>query len=157
MTGKERRRNTALTILIFLTLAFIWGNSLMSRDESDGLSRWILQHIFRGVFIVDDIDSGNHILRKCAHFTEFAFLGLLLCVRFRGKRRFWLFGNLAFAAAAADETIQLFSGRGSRAADVLLDCSGAVFGIIVASVLLSLVRKRKRLRNGGLGRRPSVE
>ena len=101
LNGAERRRNFVITVFIVLTLAFIWGNSLLSKDESDGLSRWILQHIFNGRFLFDDFDAGNHILRKCAHFTEFAFLAFLICMRFRAKKRFWSFGFFAFAAAAA--------------------------------------------------------
>ncbi|MBO4331113.1 MAG: VanZ family protein [Oscillospiraceae bacterium] len=151
MRGTERRRNIFITVLIVLTLAFIWGNSLLSTDESDGLSRWILRHIFNGSFFLDDFDSGNHILRKCAHFTEFAFLAFLICMRFRASKRFWLLGAAAFAAAAADETIQLFTGRGARVKDVLLDCSGAVFGIVIAAALLAAVKSVKRSRKAARG------
>ncbi|MBP5165802.1 MAG: VanZ family protein [Oscillospiraceae bacterium] len=151
MHGTERRRNIVITVLIVFTLAFIWGNSLMSTDNSDGLSRWILRHIFNGKFITGDFDSGNHILRKCAHFTEFAFLAFLLCLRFRARRHYWSFGAFAFAAAAADETIQLFTGRGAQLKDVLLDCFGALFGILIAVILHSALTKRKRSRKARHG------
>ena len=79
-----------------------------------------------------DPDSGHGLLRKLAHFTEFACLGALFS---------WLFGMLrkkaifalpcGFAAASIDETIQRFvPGRGPSFYDVLIDTSGVLMGIL---------------------------
>lgn len=134
-----------LTVLIVLVLVFIWGNSCLSRDRSDRLSRWVLHDILgyeTGSSAAED--EGNHILRKAAHFSEFALLAGLICLRFRRRRRCLLFGAAAFAAAALDETIQLFSDRGARLGDVMIDCLGALTGIILSGVLIYLVIKRRK-------------
>ncbi len=77
--------------------------------------------------------SGDGVLRKIAHFTEFASLGLLLG---------WLFGMLqkkniypflcGCLAACIDETIQIFvPERGPGIKDVLIDTSGVLTGMII--------------------------
>ena len=44
----KRKTNFFLVLLLVLTLCFIWGNSLLGREESDGLSssfyRWLIEH-----------------------------------------------------------------------------------------------------------------
>ena len=48
---KTNGKRTALTILVVLTLAFIWGNSLMPGAISGAISDWfgaVLSHIFGG-------------------------------------------------------------------------------------------------------------
>ena len=77
------------------------------------------------------------MLRKLAHFGEFALLGLELAGLFflnRGRsfKSVCLSALCALAAASADETIQLFSGRAAMLKDVLLDFSGALTGILIA-------------------------
>ena len=45
---KNKEKRTALTILVALTLAFIWGNSLMPGAISGAISDWfgaVLSHI----------------------------------------------------------------------------------------------------------------
>ena len=49
--------------------------------------------------------------------------------------------NFSAACAALDETIQIFSNRGSSLSDVILDCFGAGFGVLV--IFLFLTRKAK--------------
>ena len=56
-----------------------------------------------------------------------------------------LFAGLA--AAVTDETIQIFSQRGSRVADVVLDFSGAVAGALVIALIALLHRRRRKRRS----------
>ncbi len=137
---REKRLDLALSVAIALLLAFIWGNSMLSVDKSDALSRWVLEHVFGVGSGAPGFDAGNHLLRKAAHVTEFALLAAALVFRMRGKRFYWLYGALGAAAAAADETIQLFSHRGSQLRDVGIDCIGVFLG---AAAAFMIIKKKK--------------
>ena len=71
---------TALLLLAILAaLAFIWGNSLDSAVESavkSGRVRELLQPLLER--LVGQGGVTDHLVRKLAHFTEFAVLGALL-------------------------------------------------------------------------------
>ena len=95
-------------------------------------------------------EIGLHLLRKAAHFSEFAALGMSLA---------WLFGMLSkqrllslalpllsgAGAAAIDETIQLFSpNRGPSIRDVGIDTAGVIRGIAVLTLLHCLYKRMKK-------------
>lgn len=144
-----KKQRTALLTAIILTLAFIWGNSLLSREQSSGESAWVLQLVTP--FLELFVGKGNvteHLVRKLAHFTEFALLGLELLFWFsqkRGKKKEALLLAMAHGlfAALTDETIQLFSGRGSQVQDVWLDFAGVTAGALTALLLTLLIRKKQ--------------
>jgi VanZ family protein len=140
---REKRLDLALSVVIALLLAFIWGNSMLPVEKSDALSRWVLEHVFGLSGGAPYFDTGNHLLRKAAHITEFALLAAALVFRMRNKRFFWLFGALAAAAAAVDETIQLFSHRGSQLKDVGIDCIGVFMGAAAAFIIIRKKQERR--------------
>lgn len=84
-------------------------------------------------------DSSHHslivfILRKVAHFSEYAILTALVwrAVRARGDRTLILAWALAVAYAATDEFHQTFvSGRVGTPRDVLIDAAGAAVAVLV--------------------------
>ncbi len=88
-------------------------------------------------------DSSHHslivfILRKVAHFSEYAILTALLWravrarARARGDRALILAWALAVAYAATDEFHQTFvSGRVGTPRDVLIDAAGAAVAVLV--------------------------
>ena len=126
------------TVLILLTLAFIWGNSLRTGEASQETSTGILDCINYFLNLGEaEAAIAHHLIRKAAHFTEFACLGALLCWRVRlakGKgmalAAYPFLGSLL--AACTDETIQMFvDGRGSSLMDVWVDAFGALTGIIL--------------------------
>lgn len=143
-------------VLAVLLLAFIWGNSLLPADVSSRQSelvRQILEPVVeplqrflsaRGFEI-----SQSALVRKAAHFGEFAMLGammLALFVRPGWKIRSILPAGICLMAAAVDESIQMFSeGRGPSLRDVALDFAGACAGLLLAAALVCLIR-RLRLR-----------
>lgn len=149
MRTRNRKRlwNILLGVLLALTLCFIWGNSLLSREDSSELSGWVTEWLTP---IMEDLSlqqPDEHVIRKLAHFGEFALLGLELAGLFflnRGRsfKSVCLSALCALAAASADETIQLFSGRAAMLKDVLLDFSGALTGILLLW-LLTLGQKKK--------------
>lgn len=120
-------------VLVIIMIGVIWVNSMIPVDESlrmSGLLTAILTAIGNALSITFNWDV-QHVVRKFAHFTEFAFLGWLLCHTFEefhiGKRTAtgYIFFTCLFVAVI-DEYIQSFTpGRSSMVKDVLLDFSGA--------------------------------
>ena len=96
--------NIILILLLLLTLAFIWGNSLLTRAESQEISRGLLAELCAVLENVGlHIDPQNdHWLRKLAHFGEFGLLGAELCLLMWMNRRQSVQGfiNCAFAGLA---------------------------------------------------------
>ncbi|MDY4490244.1 MAG: VanZ family protein [Candidatus Faecousia sp.] len=120
------------TLLLAANLALIWGNSMLpgsrSQEVSDGfLRQFAFLPAFLGAY-------GPKLIRKIAHFAEFACLGLLLAGFFRARGRSAILpGALCgLLSACVDETIQMFSpGRSSSLADVWLDFAGVMTGIFL--------------------------
>ena len=148
MIRSEKRMRLCAALLV-CNLAFIWGNSLLPGEISGAFSNWI-KSLLAPIFpsLEQEGSSGGFLLRKLAHFTEFAALGALLS---------WLFGMLAkgkllpfawgAAAACVDETIQMFvPDRGPGIRDVLIDCGGVLTGMILL-YLGHTWYKRKQLRS----------
>lgn len=144
-----------LFLIIAATLTFIWSNSFADAPTSTGRSNTVIR-ILKPI-----IDPGGRIsaklftmlIRKAAHFTEFAALGiefLLLFMTFEkirsAPRTVLLLPVLpCLLCAVADECIQLFSsGRACRLTDVLIDVSGSVTGIL-AVLCIGFVVKKLRL------------
>ena len=134
----SRKRKILCAALIAANLAFIWGNSLLpgtdSGDLSGGIMAWINSFLGLGEAGAETL---HLLIRKGAHFTEFACLGALLCwrcgmadVKGAATGAFPLLGSIL--AACTDETIQIFvDGRGSSLLDVWVDTFGALAGIIL--------------------------
>lgn len=83
----------------------------------------------------------EHLVRKLAHFSEFALAGVLghICFsQWRKEMRFCILCTL-FAGlfiALCDETIQLFvPGRSGQIMDVWIDFSGYVAGMFVWAIV----------------------
>ena len=148
MIRKTSKRLLWCRILICLNLAFIWGNSLLPGVLSSALSSWV-QSILGAILPQAEESQGGFILRKLAHFSEFACLGLLaawLFAMYRSKKALILRNALltGFLAACADELIQLFSpGRCSSPVDVGIDTAGTAAGIAVLFLGHTLYSKRK--------------
>jgi VanZ family protein len=82
---------------------------------------------------IPSLNSGlgtwDEVLRKCAHVTEYAILGVLL-VRAVGRQLPALLIGIAYAAG--DEVHQHFvAGRHGSPVDVLIDTVGLVIGIVL--------------------------
>ena len=137
--------------LIIGILCFIWGNSLLPGEDSGQLSGFVGMMLQKLLPFVDlQSEMGLHLLRKAAHFSEFAALGMSFA---------WLFGMLSkqrllslalpllsgAGAAAIDETIQLFSpNRGPSIKDVGIDTAGVITGIAVLTLLHCLYKRMKK-------------
>jgi len=144
-----------LSIIIVANIAFIWWNSIKSRSESQLLSLGVLQLIrplLDAIFSPENVT--DHLVRKLAHFAEFGALGtelLLLTILLR-KVKLQPVLNCLFAGlvvAVVDETIQIFSARGSQVGDIWIDFSGVVAGVLVALLIYAIVASIRKAEYGG--------
>lgn len=136
---------------ILLTLGFIFGHSAMSRSaslsESSAVAGWLMK-----LLRLESVDPDRlvGIVRKLAHFAEFALLGgeTSLLLRAIGRPVSFLRGGFSLLccllAAVCDETVQIFSGRGPGIVDVWIDFAGAFFGFFLLLGLSGLLRKKAR-------------
>ena len=129
----RRKGKFLLAGLICLVLCFMWGNSMLSGEESGAISGGLL------AWRTDTFPFfkwlPEYLLRKFGHFSEFGLLGFLLAWFFllqgqRGFHRFTLPLLGGMTAALTDETIQTFSiGRCPSVMDVWIDTAGVCAGI----------------------------
>lgn len=138
------------TFALIACIVFIFSNSMQIGDVSETASGRVLL-LMKKVFTRLGMPGAannltDHIVRKLAHFCEYALEGFLLtlCLRVYTRHFFvhisWpILGGLL--TALTDETIQMFSdGRSSQLTDVWLDFSGVMAGILVGLFCLALCR-----------------
>ena len=148
---KTRKRMILCSILLIAALAFIWGNSLRTGTESGAMSGSILQWINK-LLQLDETDAEklHFAIRKMAHFTEFACLGILLCWFFsmtgeKGAHLICMPLLFGLLAACVDETIQVFTpDRGPSLIDVWIDTAGVAVGITALLIGYNYIRKNNK-------------
>lgn len=139
-----------VTILILLLLwtGFIFCNSMRSAGDSTAQSSIVLKIANQLLASVHLGPVSEHIVRKLAHFTEFAMEGALLMLSLQAYFQNWkkqlavplLVGILV---ALTDETIQLFSeGRSAQVTDVWIDTGGVAAGVIITVIVLHKIHQR---------------
>ncbi|MBQ7565657.1 MAG: VanZ family protein [Oscillospiraceae bacterium] len=151
-----RRKMWFFAALSVLAVAFIFMQSIRSapasQEESNRLLD-LLRTLFdpKGVFFTD---RWTTIIRKIAHFTEFAALGVLVgafsvslgALRDQKLRSLPLL--LCLLVAVVDETLQTFvAGRSGEVRDVLLDFGGVAVGV-TAALLIARARGKNKRNNG---------
>ena len=145
-----RRPSLSWAAALVLWIALIWGHSLVQGPQSSaesGLVVGLLRPLFEALGVTD-VDLMTHIVRKGAHFSEYAVLGILSWGLFSARLRER--GIAPFPAAflvalvpVCDECLQLFvPGRSGQLTDVLIDLAGVCAGALLAVVLSALRRRR---------------
>ena len=152
MIRSAKRLRLCYTLLCLL-LVFIWGNSLMPAEISAGFSGWIkeiLDKLLPG-FSTGDGETGHHLLRKLAHFSEYTAIGMLLTSCAYSFDRFKPYRYLAYVffaglgTAFVDETIQLLSeGRAGMITDMWIDFSGVVLGTAIMLLFYFVYQRIRR-------------
>jgi len=90
----------------------------------------------------------EHIVRKGAHFSEYAVLAGMIMLHWavwKKKGKEWMALSIFLSAlyAITDEFHQIFvPGRAGRVTDVLIDTSGAITGMLIFCILSLLNQKR---------------
>ena len=148
---QHRLKIEMLGLLLLATVAFIWGNSLPSIPESKVVSLEVVETV-KPVLepIVGQGNVTDHLVRKLAHFAEFSALGceLMLLAVLRKRRGMQPILNCLFVGlgvALMDETIQIFSRRGSQVQDVWLDFAGVAAGVLLVALLRRIIRTGKSI------------
>ncbi len=126
-------RKRIYILLFCLILCFIWGNSMLSKEASGAISRFVAT-ILGGNR--EPSEEGHHLVRKLAHFCEFMSLGavsVLLCREImprKGEQALFCAFVGAFVPLT-DETLQIFTQRGPSLTDAWIDVGGFTFGCLV--------------------------
>lgn len=147
-TGKRKNKKKWIWLAIYaIYIVLIFVNSMDPADVSSVKSGTVLQFLNHLLF-ADRAVLTEHIVRKLAHFTEYAGAGVLGWMAFsqwiqgRGQRMI----DTCFAGvliAFCDETIQLFvPGRSGQVSDMWIDVSGYLLGTVCMLVLLQRQKSR---------------
>ena len=149
----KRRYAPVFILLCVLWTAVIFSYSLKNGATSSHESSTVtgLLSFIMARLGVSEVPS-EHVVRKLAHFFEYFVLGGLSFAAFRlsGARGSTLFASgYAILVALADEFIcqNISEGRGPQLFDVLLDSTGAFFGVIVAFLLCSFLAEYRKRKN----------
>ncbi len=138
-----------LPVGVMLGAMYYFSTDVFSGENTRGIVEtvlgWIVGHASQHT-----IARMNHLVRKSAHFIEYAVLASLLFRAFRADSRFafrlrWFIYSLMIIAAWSllDELHQtLTRKRGGSIYDSMLDASGGLFALLVIW-LLSLRKKRR--------------
>ena len=133
------------------TLAFIWGNSFLPREESTEISdetMGIMQSVLNFIFGTGGITLSEGFVRKLAHFSEFFALGVEFSLLVISLNKETYKSNLTLLpigliVATIDESIQLLSDRSADVLDVLLDFCGYLTAVAVFLIIFAVRRKIK--------------
>lgn len=150
ITGIAWLAVAAWMVVIFL---FSAQNDTQSGDTSGMVVRWFLSLLYRGFEDFSPerqqalLEAWHLVIRKGAHFTEYAVLAVLVAnaLRLWGKLRWYWPVVISAAYAVTDEIHQYFvPGRACRLLDVTIDTCGAIFGTAVFALGILLLNKRHR-------------
>lgn len=148
------------TVLTAAVMVLIFCFSTESAERSDQTSGKISRQVVYMVYPNYDqktteeqqacYEMVQHHVRKTAHFTEYAVLGMMIrfCLASWFGRRSglsaaaWITGTLY---SGTDELHQLLiDGRSGQWTDVLLDSCGVLTGVLIAGLILLLTWKKRR-------------
>lgn len=143
----------ALTVAL---MVFIFCMSQKNADHSSQSSGRIVK-LFIRLFVWDfesfDMEKQMRvkdimtvIVRKGAHFSEFAALGLLLSLHLSSlKKHLWPALPIGILYAVSDEIHQIFiPGRSCEFRDMCIDAGGILLGFLIVHIIL-LIRKKKTI------------
>ena len=158
--NRMKRKKTGMIWLIFtiIWMSVIFSFSAKKAVESEGMSHSVGKEI--GRLIVPQFTSWSEErqeqfakmidfpVRKCAHASEYAVLGVLMLgtaysfSEDRGKKNRLLCWCAGTAYAATDEFHQLFVlGRSCQFRDVCIDSAGILTGIVLFSLIKHQIAK----------------
>lgn len=167
ITRRRLRRLRRLLLWLFLggVAAMIFFFSAQTGEESSRVSSGVLKLVSAWLKPCVEFVLGRTVsqgamqllIRKLAHFSEYALLGFCLTLLLREYN--WRLPRLSAALlgtgyAVTDELHQLLSdGRSASPVDVAIDASGVLMGVLLASLLFGLTHLLLRGRTGRHQRR----
>lgn len=154
LRGKMKKQGLRIISIVFIILisVTIFGFSAQNGESSGSLSKSIIIKIADILNVNKNRtkfeDIGEKIIRKLAHFTIYAFLGICIATfitTFKMKEKLQVICSIiwSFLYAGTDEIHQLFSpGRHGSFGDVLLDTIGAGVGICIVFIIIYIAKMR---------------
>jgi VanZ family protein len=128
-----------LPVLLWMSLIFTGSTDSHSSERSAGIVEPILHWLFPRL-AQTRIDDIHHVIRKCAHLTEYAILALLVWRALNQTKNnlpAWSWPKVGgtllvvFLYASTDEIHQLFvPTRTGQFSDVMIDTTGAAIGML---------------------------
>ena len=147
---KQTVKKVIITVLLICWIAFIFSNSMENGAKSSERSGSVTEFVNGFLENIGMNPVSEYVIRKTAHFSEYAVEGCLLLLLLWGySLSLPLFGGWGLLGgvltALTDESIQLFtSGRAGQVQDVWIDTGGVFCGMLFAAALLWLLPKVKR-------------
>lgn len=158
-------------VLLIGWMGLIFYLSNQTAGQSSGLSRGLIKQALS--IIMPDIGEEQlihytsalqFIVRKSAHFSLYAILGVLSFTSFVTYESitFYLRVAISFVISAAysvsDEYHQTFvDGRSGEIRDILIDSAGALTGIVFALIIYKIFRSIKKKRSGKMKKKQYME
>lgn len=150
----SKRFRVVVFVLTAAMMLFAWVHSCFPADLSSRESEGVFQFVY---YFFSPFGAGQalteQIIRKVAHFTEFAAIGALMTSvaygfdRVRPHRFFAYVLGAGLLTAVIDETIQLFTpGRAGMIVDVWIDFGGVVFGTLTMLGVYALHRRAQKIQ-----------
>ncbi len=152
---KVKTKRNIFIILAAVWILFIFWNSWQPAATSSQMSGGIVARLvglLTKIGVSSDEEMLTFIVRKTAHFTEYAVLGVLSSMIFVSQRinTFQSKINVLFIgvmSAICDEAIQLMSdGRSGEIRDVFIDFFGVLTGVLIVYIVTTFTVKRKKKR-----------
>lgn len=152
-------KKVILWILVISCMGLIFSFSAQKAEDSKKTSSGLITAVVK-FFDFDNsltepqiqviCEDLTFIVRKAAHFSIYALLGILLCLLFgeyniTGRKGILLSVVIAMLYACSDELHQCFvDGRSGEIRDVLIDTAGAFVGCMVLWVFKRIVYKEEK-------------
>lgn len=156
-----KKAKQILTILVLIWMGVIFSFSAKPASQSSEDSMLAGEVI--GQIFVKDFDEWpkekqeafaemiEYPVRKTAHATEYAILGVLVMLRCRcqsswsGRRILLTAWGISTVYAVTDEIHQIFvPGRACMVTDMMIDSAGALAGILLSGAFCAIIISRKR-------------
>ena len=165
---REKRTGIIFLLLSVLWMAVIFMFSAQTGDESGRQSGFIADIVRKLIpfeLSLSEIDTLTFIIRKLAHFTEYAVLGVLYFETVYSFRRQSIKGAenvyevkrklccitvlltavLCMLYAVSDEFHQFFTdGRSPTVKDVIIDTCGGFAGSMLVMLIVCIKEKKKK-------------
>ena len=172
---EQKKSPVALRIISILLLigwmGLIFYLSHQTADDSSLLSGGLIRKVASFVFpnlnetsLESLVSSLQFIVRKGAHFSMYGVLGVLAFVTLvtYSKIHLALRSVFSFLISAlysmSDEYHQTFiKGRSGEIRDIIIDCAGALSGILIALAIYGLCNAIKNRRSGKMKKKQYIE
>lgn len=148
-----------LVLLLILTFGMIFNFSNQDSEKSGSTSQKVTEAITKDVKSIQKlnknekakvIDKIEDVIRKIAHFSLYALVGLLLMALFSTyniNEKNKIISTIIIGAiyAISDEFHQSFiSGRSGQVSDIFLDTLGATVGCLFILLIIKTVKKFRK-------------